>query len=279
MVPGPRVRESRSPLDSRPLDGKPSRGLFLLSPRTCSGAALHSSHCLHGSLPLSCRPPCRHRLTRHPKRLFCILLDVNALFRYLIILFVLCCGSAFGISYPVSYGTASKDTVYVVGQKHQSIVVERGCRSNTFKQDSPVDENSPRDSLLARVYGNVPYPDSAGLYNAWADDCEKSVSGNITDGLTYIPIDIIFAAFGVYFTFLHNYDHVGTAVLGRTFGVISLLCVPMLVSAGISHFSQSSKQRDLGKFYRKESERFSILVSPAINYQEPGGGVMLQVGF
>jgi len=29
MVPGPRARESRAPLDSRPLDGKPSRGLFL----------------------------------------------------------------------------------------------------------------------------------------------------------------------------------------------------------------------------------------------------------
>ena len=29
MVPGPRARESRSPLDSRPLRGKPRRGLFL----------------------------------------------------------------------------------------------------------------------------------------------------------------------------------------------------------------------------------------------------------
>ena len=41
MVPGPRIRESRSPLDSRPLDGKPSRGLFFcLSPRIYSGAGL-----------------------------------------------------------------------------------------------------------------------------------------------------------------------------------------------------------------------------------------------
>ena len=33
MVPGPRARESRAPLDSRPPEGKPSGGLFLYTAR------------------------------------------------------------------------------------------------------------------------------------------------------------------------------------------------------------------------------------------------------
>ena len=47
MVPGPRARESRSPLDSRPLRGKPRRGLFFC---------------------LSPRPPCRGRPTQNPSQ-------------------------------------------------------------------------------------------------------------------------------------------------------------------------------------------------------------------
>ena len=42
MVPGPRIRESRSPLDSRPLRGKPRRGLFFAChPGLRAGAGLH----------------------------------------------------------------------------------------------------------------------------------------------------------------------------------------------------------------------------------------------
>ena len=58
---------------------------------------------------------------------------MNALFKYLIIALAFCCDFAFGISYPVSYGTATKDTVYAHGTY---IVVERGCRLNIVKQDS-----------------------------------------------------------------------------------------------------------------------------------------------
>ena len=97
---------------------------------------------------------------------------MNVLFKYLIILFVFCSGFAFGISYPVSYGTSSSDTVYVddwwnnAGEKGNYIVVERGCRDSSFKQDSIVDKNLPRDSLLVRVYGNNPNLDSAAFYGA-----------------------------------------------------------------------------------------------------------------
>ena len=55
---------------------------------------------------------------------------MNALFKYLIIALAFCCDFAFGISYPVSYGTATKDTVYAHGKY---IVVERGCRLNIVK--------------------------------------------------------------------------------------------------------------------------------------------------
>ena len=201
---------------------------------------------------------------------------MNALFKYLIIALAYCGDFAFGISYPVSYGTATKDTVYAHGKY---IVVERGCRLNIVKQDSSVNENLPQDSLLAKVYGNIPSSDSVALYEAWANECDHSVSGNIKDGFLSILTDIGFAALGVYLTFLHDYDYVGTAVLGRTYGVMLLICVPMVVSMGIHHFAQSSRQRDLGKFYKKESERFKLHVSPTINFNEPGGGLMLQLGF
>ena len=67
MVPGLRVRESRASLDSRPLDGKPSRGLFLcllrlrsLPPKGghahVSAEALSGQRSLHGRLiPAACR--------------------------------------------------------------------------------------------------------------------------------------------------------------------------------------------------------------------------------
>ena len=210
---------------------------------------------------------------------------MNALFKYLVIALAFYSEFAFGISYPVSYGTSSRDTVYVVdwssnaGEKGSYIVVERGCRDNWVKQDSSVDKNLPQDSLLAKVYGNIPSPDSVALYEAWANECGHSVSGNIKDGFASILADIGFAALGVYLTFLHDYDYVGTAALGRTFGVMSLICVPMFVSMGISHFVQSSRQRDLGKFYKKEAERFKLHISPTINFEEPGGGLLLQLGF
>ena len=79
MVPGPRIRESRSPLDSRPLDGKPSRGLFLLvtpdlfrgrptqnpSQKRFPSQKCHSLQ-IRSRPRLSSRPLCRDRLTRYP---------------------------------------------------------------------------------------------------------------------------------------------------------------------------------------------------------------------
>lgn len=210
---------------------------------------------------------------------------MNVLFKYLIILLAFCSGFAFGISYPVSYGTSSSDTVYVddwwnnAGEKGNSIVVERGCRYSSFKQDSIVDKNLPRDSLLARVYGNNPSPDSAALYEAWGNECEKSVKGGLSDGLFYIPVTVTIAAIGTYLTFFHDYDYLGTAILGRTYGIMSLISVPTFIYAAIHVFSRSSKQHDLGKFYKNESERFKFRVSPTINFSEPGGGLFLQLGF
>ena len=87
------------------------------------------------------------------------------------------------------------------------------------------------------------------------------------------------AAIGTYLTFFHDYDYLDTAILGRTYGIMSLICVPTFIYAAILVFSRSSKQHDLGKFYKNESERFKFRVSPTINFSEPGGGLFMQLGF
>lgn len=81
--------------------------------------------------------------------------------------------SAASFAVPVSYGMASTDTVRVINMgsepPHSAIVVNRGCRSEFFKQDSLIDKNLPQDSLLSLVYGNVPSPDSADIYRGWGE--------------------------------------------------------------------------------------------------------------
>lgn len=115
---------------------------------------------------------------------------------------------------PVFYGMATADTVRVINMgsehPHSLIVVDRGCRSEFFKQDSVIDKNLPQDSLLSLVYGNVPSPDSADI-------------------------------------------------------------------------SGSSAQKEQGKRYKEKAEqykdRYKISVAPAINLREPGGGLLVQLGF
>lgn len=51
------------------------------------------------------------------------------------------------------------------------------------------------------------------------------------------------------------------------------------IADGVFSAVISSKQRNLGKFYKKEAERFKLNVAPMINFNEPGGGLFLQLGF
>ena len=76
-----------------------------------------------------------------------------------------------------------------------------------------------------------------------------------------------------------DYDHLGTAIAGRTFGIGTLLTVvPFTFGLGVSDISGSSEQREMGKRYMEKAERYKIGIAPAINLREPGGGLLLHVG-
>ncbi|OWU99546.1 hypothetical protein [Fibrobacter sp. UWR2] len=196
--------------------------------------------------------------------------------------------SAISFAVPVSYGMATSDTVKVVDlgveNPHSAIVVSRGCRSEYIKQDSLIDKNLPQDSLLSLVYGNVPSPDSADIYRGWGDNCQKYASDRLYDGWQTVAMGVFFAALGLTLTFVVDYDYLGTAILGRTFGIGTLLTVvPFTFGLGVSDISGSSEQREMGKRYMEKAERYKdrykISIAPAINLQEPGGGLFLQLGF
>lgn len=185
---------------------------------------------------------------------------------------------------PVSYGMATTDTVRVINMgsehPHSFIIVDRGCRSEYIKQDSLIDKNLPQDSLLSLVYGNVPSPDSADIYRGWSQSCQQYSSKRFREGWQLIGVAAVFAALGVTLTFVVDYEHLGTAILGRTFGIASLLTlVPVSFTWGTSGISGSSKQKEQGERYMEKAERYKLSVTPAINLREPGGGLLVQLGF
>ena len=198
-----------------------------------------------------------------------------------ILLFVLLF-SAVSFAVPVSYGTAYTDTVFVtrVSSEKSYIAVRHGCRTDWIKQDSVLDKNLPQDSLLSLVYGNVPSPDSADIYRGWSQSCQQYSSKRFREGWQLIGVAAVFAALGVTLTFVVDYEHLGTAILGRTFGIASLLTlVPVSFTWGTSSISGSSKQKEQGERYMEKAERYKLSVTPAINLREPGGGLLLQLGF
>jgi hypothetical protein len=202
--------------------------------------------------------------------------------KHILLLILLFCGWALAI--PVSYGMATSDTVQVVnaGVKHpfSFIVVDRGCRSEWIKQDSLIDKNLSQDSLLALAYGNVPSPDSADIYRGWSNSCQEYSSKRFREGWQLVGISAAFAALGVVLTFVVDYDHLGTAILGRTFGIASMLTlVPVTFSWGVSDISGSSEQKEQGLRYKEKADLYKLRVAPAINLREPGGGLLLQLGF
>ena len=206
--------------------------------------------------------------------------------KQILLFLLLLCGWSFAI--PVSYGMSTSDTVKVVDlgveNPHSAIVVSRGCRSEYIKQDSLIDKNLPQDSLLSLVYGNVPSPDSADIYRGWSQSCQQYSSKRFREGWQLIGVAAVSAALGVTLTFVVDYEHLGTAILGRTFGIASLLTlVPFSFTWGTSSISGSSKQKEQGKRYMEKAEqykdRYKISVAPAINLREPGGGLLVQLGF
>ena len=103
---------------------------------------------------------------------------------------------------------------------------------------------------------------------------------DIREGWQLVGLSAAFAALGVTLTFIVDYDHLGTAILGRTFGIASLLTlVPVTFSWGVSYISGSSEQKEQGQLYKEKAERYKLRVAPSINLREPGGGLFMQLGF
>lgn len=200
-----------------------------------------------------------------------------------ILLFVLFF-SAVSFAIPVSWGTATSDTIFSYDTGNENgeysyIVVKRGCKMQFIKQDSLIGENLSQDSLLSILYGRVPSPDSAAIYEGWANSCAEYASKQSIDGWQLIGISAIFALLGAALTFGVDYDYLGTAIAGRTIGIGFLIVSPFEFWLGSSAISNASRQKELGKRYKEKAERYKLSVTPAINLQEPGGGLFLQLGF
>lgn len=123
-----------------------------------------------------------------------------------ILLFVLLF-SAVSFAFPVSWGTATSDTIFSRNTGNENgeysyIVVKRGCKMQFIKQDSLIGENLSQDSLLSILYGRVPSPDSAAIYEGWANSCVEYSSKQSNDGWFGISASVVFATLGIALTFL-----------------------------------------------------------------------------
>ena len=58
-----------------------------------------------------------------------------------------------------------------------------------------------------------------------------------------------------------------------------LTLVPVTFSWGVSDISGSSEQKEQGLRYKEKADLYKLRVAPAINLREPGGGLLLQLGF
>ena len=88
---------------------------------------------------------------------------------------------------------------------------------------------------------------SADIYSGWSNSCQQYSSRRLREGWQLVGLSAAFAALGVTLTFIVDYDHLGTAILGRTFGIASLLTlVPVTFSWGVSDISGSSEQKEQG---------------------------------
>ena len=200
-----------------------------------------------------------------------------------ILLFVLLF-SAVSFAIPVSWGTATSDTIFSYDTGNENgeysyIVVKRGCKMQFVKQDSLIGENLSQDSLLSILYGSVPSPDSAAIYEGWANSCAEYSLKQSTDGWKVAVLGGALTAFGTALTFFVDYDNLGTAIAGRTVGISFLFVGPVALLAGVSEISAASRQKELGKRYKEKANRYRLNIMPAINLREPGGGLLLQLGF
>jgi hypothetical protein len=167
-------------------------------------------------------------------------------------------------------------------EKVQSnIVVSRGCREEHFTLDEFVDASESEESLLARVYGSEPLQDSSGIYRQWASNCKKEETRRKTGvWLHAFLAGGLCTAAGIGLLSI-DYEHTATKVLGKGLGWLYLVSGIAFLSvdivAPIVWLFKSPSERV--QKYEERENAWKLRVAPAINFSEPGGGLLLQLGF
>ena len=183
-----------------------------------------------------------------------------------------------------------KDTVYVrysgeYGEK-STIYVHRGCMVDEVEVSGHISKNESQSQLLARAYGE-PLKDSSDVYYKWYGQCSHVHAEN-QQGWIYAFIGALYGPPAIYFGYnliFRDYDNKGLMVLGRTGGAIWLGTGAMVAFVGIialgpsivfSIIDGSSKRSDE---YWQKYKKWNVRVAPAVNFNEPGGGLFMQMSF
>lgn len=176
------------------------------------------------------------------------------------------------------------DTVYVAREKSSTnIIVVRGCSENVFPVSEEIGENETQEQLLARVYGSEPLADSSAVYKAWADSCKRaesrSRSGVIIYGLTMGALSTGMGAL----LFFPDFDNkvvkgIGKVVGGGLMVTGGLYLAVSLATLVVSVFAHDAPSEKVST-YNQQAEKWKLRVTPTINFNEPGGGLILQLGF
>ncbi len=167
-------------------------------------------------------------------------------------------------------------------EKVQScIVVSRGCREEHFALDEFVDASESEESLLARVYGSEPLQDSSQIYRQWASSCKKEETRKKTSTWLYAFLAGGLCTAAGIGLFHIDYEHSATKVLGKGLGGVFLVTGIAFLSvdivAPIVWLFKSPDERV--QKYEERENAWKLRVAPAINFSEPGGGLMLLLGF
>ena len=182
--------------------------------------------------------------------------------------------NAFSIQFP------AHDTVYVERGIPSHIVVARGCFEKSFPVDEEIGENETQEQLLARIYGSQPLADSSAVYKAWAESCYSVKSSNYSFFVIF-SIGAVSTATG-FLLYNHDYDYRATEVLGKGSGAILLATGFISLVASLFWLmlpNTSHLFQEQGAIYNEKAEKWKLRVTPTINFNEPGGGLLLQLGF
>ena len=176
------------------------------------------------------------------------------------------------------------DTVYVAREKSSTnIIVVRGCSENVFPVSEEIGENETQEQLLARVYGSEPLADSSAVYKAWADSCKRAESRSRSGVIIYsLTMGALSTGMGA-LLFFPDFDNNVVKGFGKvvggglmvTGGLYLAVSLATLVVSVFAHDAPSEKVST----YNQQAEKWKLRVTPTINFNEPGGGLILQLGF